>query len=389
MKRMICMLLLLTLLCACSNDEVPVYQQETIATQPTTEPISVSDPKLPDGESMLHLNTLNMQYQTTGSLRYFDEELQKWSSFCTKGDCAHYDESCPAWVAEGNVRIAVKDGICYYVDTDNSSYGLQYFDFCALNLDTLERKSYFKVQAQENERIFLGNAALCGDKAILNYSIQADEALTMQQYIQVLDLQTEKIITVMNREIQNGEVYEIWGMNESHIIVSYLHTGMNESFAANESNYNGLPNHVEFMMDQHRWVLLEFPIQENATWSEQVAEYVAGSDLRLFNHSNFYRGTMYYVLNDSVRGYDLKEHKNARIFEQKGIVYMSCLDGKILYLTDENRSFSFDLESGTTQEIKQTEWFPIAESENYFYCKKVSAGQFSESSCIAKSEYYS
>ena len=385
MKRLVCILLLMTLLCACGNDEVPVYQEpQTQETQMTTETMPVIQTKLPDGEPLLHLNTLNVQYQTIGSLRYFDEELQKWSSFCKKLDCSHYDESCPAWVAEGNVRLAMRGGICYYVDADD-----QHFEFCALNPATSERKSYYQVQAQENERIYLGNVALCGDTAILNYSIRVGEEPTMQQHIQALDLQTGKIITVMNREIQNGEVYEIWGMNESHIIVSYLHKGMNESFAANESTFNGLPNHSEYMMRWHRWVLLEFPIQENAKWSEQVAEYFAGSDLRLYNHSNFYRGTLYYVLNDTVRGYDLKEHKNARIFEQKGIVYMSCLDGKILYLTDENRSFSFDLESGMTQEIKQTEWFPIAESENYFYCKKVSAGQFSESNCIAKSEYYS
>ena len=344
--------------------------------------------KLPDGEPMLHLSTLNMQYQSIGSLQYYDEELLKWSCFCTKDDCSHYDESCPAWIAEGNVRIAMKGGVCYYVHTDESSYGHKYFEFCAMNPATSERRDYYKVQAQENETVFLGNVAIYGDTALLNYSIRVDEAPTMQQYIHAIDLQTGKMITVMNREIQNGEVYELWGMNESHIIMSYLHTGTNESFAENESSFNALPDHSEYMMQQHRWVLLEFPIEENAAWSEQVAQYFSGSDLRLYNHSNFYRGTLYYVLNDSVWGYDLQEHKNARIFEQKGIVYMSCLDGKIICLTDENRCFSFDLESGTTQEIEQTEYFPLAESENCFYCKKVSAESCYETECIKKSEYY-
>lgn len=397
MKRLICILILMILLCACGTDKVPVYEsQETQTTSALTEavPLSMGKTELPDGEEMYHLsdakNNANAQYRLERYLHRYNETLDLWESCCVDADCAHADESCTAWFGSEDLyrRFAVVNGICYCAEGELGKYALRTLEVYALNPATGERRSYFRAEAQGEKEIYLGNVAISGQTAILNYSTLDIDELTKMQYILAIDLRNGTTIRIMEREISNGEVYELWGMNETHIVVSYFHSGGNQSFANTENAAMGLPDHTSYIMDQHRWVLLEFPIEENAKWSEQIAQYMGSSNLRLFNHGNFYNGTLFYALNEKIWAYNLKEHKNTPLFEEENLQYMSCLDGKILYLTGENECFSYDLQSGKTTQLADTEYFPIAETENGFYCKKIKFTASYLNYFISKADFY-
>ncbi len=381
MKRVICILILSSLLCACATDAVPVYEsQEAQPTSTPTEaiPLAMGVSELPDGEQMFHLSD-NIQgsnanyYKINNTLQRYDETLDKWEVCCVDAACGHMGESCTAWFGQENVsrRFAVVNGICYCAEGTYGMYALDDLTFYAVNPATGEQKTYFSIDSVGEEEIYLGNVAICGQTAILSYSLLDVESPTKTQHIKAIDLRKDSEINIMEREILNGEVYELWGMNETHIILSYLHSGGNNTFSDGKHIIQGLDDHSKYIMDQRRWVLLEFPLEENAQWSEQIAQYMGGSELRLFNHGNFYYGTLYYALNDTVWAYDLQEHKNTALFKVEDLQYMSCLDGKILYLTEENESFSFELANGKTSKISDAQYFPVAETETGFYCEKI------------------
>lgn len=398
MKRLFCICLLLCLLCACGNDRVPAYEAEEVPTTSETDEeltLLMSAGELPDGQKLYHLSDV---YNTADSqcnkieitLQSYNETLDKWEVCCVTANCAHMDESCTAWFGSADVyrRFAVINGICYCAEGEYGKYALNSLDFYALNPATGERKTYFSISAEGEKEIYLGNVAICGQTAILNYSTLKIDEQSKMQYIMAFDLRKDSAINVMQREILNGEVYELWGMNETHMIVSYLHSGGNYTFAEGKYSMQGLSDHSKYMMDQHRWVLLEFPIEENAQWSQQIAQYASGSDLRLYNHGNFYCGTLYYALNDTVWAYDLQEHKNSALFVQAELEYMSCLDGKILYLTQENECFSFDLATSETTKIAAVEYFPVAETDTGFYCQKIKFTGSYDHYFIEKESFY-
>ena len=247
-----------------------------------------------------------------------------------------------------------------------------------MNLATGERRSYYTIEEKEDQQILFSDAVICGEQAILNFDIAAGYRIgevvygkpveEKEHFILSFQLDSGEMTTVMQRSMEWDGLYDLWAVNDSHLILAYHYPniGSNDSFGAQnyENNYNN------YAMRLHRWVLLEYPIAEEATWSEQVAAYEAESDLKLFSYSSFCEGRLYYVQNGDVRAYDLETHKRSRLFTQAGISYLCCYDGKIFYETYAEEHFYYDLSSGETVQIQKDSrmvFFPLGESEDYFY----------------------
>ena len=379
MKRIFAVLLLLTLLCGCQGESVPAYEApQTSATTEFAQPLtthSENNLPLPNGNQMIRLrmnffSETRYQYSNNDFLRRHDPELDRWMPLCLKQDCPHADETCLAWFGADDAQryFAVRDTIVYCAE-HNSDTALHFF---ARNFKTGERMSYHKVEKEDGKQINLADAAICGSTAILSYDIITEGENEKMHYILAFDLHSGTMVKVMERPILIGELYDIWGMTEDHIIVNYLHAGSNTSFFSSahcDAWY--AEDYDAFIRDQHRWVLLEYPITENAKWSEQLAEAVDITRLRLYNFSNFYNGTLYYTVNDTVQAYDLNTHSKTRGFYRDGITNMSCFDGKIFFRTEEDEFYYHDLQSQATVRFAtgtDTVYFPFSESEDELFC---------------------
>ena len=419
MKRVfILTLVLMLLLCACDGTKVPVYepsdtelpsQTQESSTQPDTVESQPSIIYSPVEEELLRLTRFyyfGEQYcSPSDKMQGYDPELDKWQTLCTKENCPHVDENCNAWLGLNcnGLYFAVEDNMAYCVyGTQNISGYLLDMEFFTLDLNTGEKRSYHKLSQTEDKEIVLCDAVIYGDMAILNYDIVDEYEYPVpreekEHFLLAFDLTTGSMTTIMERTMSFGELYDLWGASEGHIILAYHHpTGGLNSFG-----YQGYDcNYANYAKRLHRWVLLEYPIEENAKWSEQVAEWTANSELGLFSYSSFYQGRLYYVLNDNVYAYDLQNHQTSTVFSQKGITYLTCYDGRIFYETEDGEYFWYKLDSGDNgpEELYpfQTDgrrvFFPTGESDEYFYGSFVSswedASDIMEYYLISKEAFY-
>ncbi len=384
MKRLFAILILLTLLCGCQGEFVPAYEppqtsetSELASAQPLPSQSKNSLP-LPNGKRLLRLrrdffSQTRYPYFNNDFLRQHDPELDRSIPLCQKKDCPHADETCLAWYGSDDaLRFwAIRDTIVYCVEIDSDT-ALHFF---ARNFKTGESMTYHKVEKEEGKQLSLADAVICESTAILSYDIITEGENEKMHHILAFDLHNGSVIKVMERPILTGELYDVWGMTEDHIILAYLHAGDNIPFST--SAHGGIwygEDYTSFIRRQHRWVLLEYPIAENAKWSEQLAEAIDITRLGLFNYSNFYNGTLYYVVNDTLHAYDLTTHTKTSGFKQEGIANMSCFDGKIFFQTEENKFYYHDLEAQTTvpfAESAEDVYFPFAESENELFCYRI------------------
>lgn len=396
MKRFFALLLLLVLLlCACDGTKVPVYEpsegERTSQTEESSVPVQTTEnPQAylhsPSGEKLLRLTrfySFGEQYCTSGNtLQSYDPELDRWQTLCGKENCPHVDENCNAWIGFdfNGLYFAVEDNMAYCIygtSNQGSSYLLD-MEFFTLDLNTGERRSYHKLSQTEGKEIVLCDAVICADMAILNYDIVDEYEYPVareskEHFLLAFDLTEGSMTAIMERTLNFGELYDLWGVSEDHIILAYHHsTGGLNSFGYQEHT----SNYADYAMSLHRWVLMEYPIAENAGWSEQVAEWTVNSELGLFSYSSFYGGNLYYVLNDTVRAYDLQSHQTSTAFSQEGITYLCCYDGRIFYETEAGEYFWYELASGTAAQcLKDVEkiFFPLGESQDYFYGRFVSS----------------
>lgn len=419
MKRVfILTLVLMLLLCACDGTKVPAYepsdtelpsQTQESSTQPPATETPAANIYSPVEEKLLRLTRFRYfgeQYCSPwDKLQGYDPELDKWQTLCTKENCPHVDENCNAWLGldSNGLYFAVEDNMAYCVNgTQNISGYLLDMEFFTLDLNTGEKRSYHKLSQAEGKEIVLCDAAIYEDMAILNYDI-VDEyeypvtRKSKDHFLLAFDLTDGSMTTIMERTLGIGELYDLWGINEDNIILAYHHpTGDLNSFG-----YQSYDCHyANYAKRLHRWVLLEYPIEENAKWSEQVAEWTADSELGLYSYSSFYQGKLYYVLNDTVRAYDLQNHQTSTVFSQKGITYLTCYDGRVFYETEDGRYFCYRLDSGDNgpeelhpfQTDRKRVFFPMGESQDCFYGSFVSswgdASNIMEHYLISKEAFY-
>ncbi len=405
----------LLLLCACDGTRVPVYepsdtelpsQTEDSSIPPDTtehQPIYTVTPIKEMGRllRLTRFHYFGEQYcSSSNKIQGYDPELDKWQTLCTKENCPHVDENCNAWLGldSNGLYFAVEDDMAYCVygtSNQGSSYLLD-MEFFTLDLNTGEKRSYHKLSQTEGKEIVLCDAVICADMAVLSYDIvdEYEHPVTRESkehFLLAFDLTDGSMTTIMERTLGFMELYDLWGVNEDNIILAYHHsTGGLNSFGYQE--HEG--NYTDYVMQLHRWVILEYPIEENAQWSEQVAQYYSGSDLRLFSYDCFYRGRLYYVLNDKVLCYDLQTHESQPLFEQEGITYMSCYAGRIFYTTEEGAYFSYALDGGTVQQLQKDAdklFVLTGEGGDYFYGYFPSPGTNSASAkhyLIYKTDFY-
>ena len=402
MKRLFISLIMLALLSGCYADRLPTYELPEVSESSRSsadEPIALqtnSSLSLPTGKEMLRLRQNKFalgqdRYLLDEVLSKYDPELDRWLPLCNEERCNHYDESCPAWfgVSDTPRFFALRGQICYCVElnTDNALH------FYAQDINTGEKMTYYRLPSSEKSNVVLSDAAICGESAILNFDLVTEGESEKMHHVLALNLHNANVTTLMQRPILNGELYDLWGMTEEDIILSYLHAGGNEPFS--NSVYCdtwGTEDYVTFLRRQHRWVLLEYPIAENTKWSKEIAEASDLSTLGLYNYSNFYNGTLYYCFNNTVFGYDLSEHKTYRGFTQEDIENMVCLDGKIFLKTSDGQYLYYDLATNESTCFAQGEelvYFPFAESEEELFCYRTDENQNYETYyAIEKEAFY-
>lgn len=409
MKRTLVLILALNLLllCACDGKKVPAYEapstQAPSSTEPT-EPVSISTDLsyVSAGEPMLRL-TRYYHYgerciSAFGKLQSYDPQLDKWQDLCDKENCPHADENCNAWLGldVNGLYFAEKGNTLYCIYGTTNDYGnLTDLEFFTLDLATWERRSYHKATAPKDGQIILCDGAVYGSKAVLSYDVieELDTAYSQnkkEHFILVFDLESGDMTTLMENTLSMGELYDLWGMSDGHILLAFHHSNSEITSygrAENAENYN------DYTMRLHRWVILEYPMEENARWSNQVAESTAGYDLRLFSYDSFYGGALYYVLNDSVWRYDLQSHRNKMLFEQKGITGLSCFDGRIFFTTENGEYCACNLSGGEPVQLPQEEgriFFITEENEDYFYGDRTVIGGTPAGTryMIAKEDFY-
>lgn len=417
MKRFFALsLFLVLLLTGCERNTVPAYvpvEAPTSLEQQETEP-APSSQEDPDYRYISEPEEFNI-YDTEGRmlrlsrgsdlgnegayymgnlLTRYDENLDKQQVCCTKEHCPHADDNCNAWIGNnGNgARLAVAGNLAYIINGPTNEYGyLTELRFFSLDLTTGERRMYHEVAAQEGMEIRLCDAVIYGSTAVLNYdligeAVYGDTPRDKEHSILSVDLASGEKTTVMKRKLAAEEIYDLWGMNESHIILAFHHRGG----AYSSFGESSMGNYSQYAQYLHRWVLLEYPIEENAVWSKQIAAsgdavssvyssstgvYLsAGADseaLSLYNYSNFYGGKLYYVIGANVMTYDLQTHKSSLLFVQPGITYLSCLDGRVFYQTDGMEYFWYEPETRITCQYQKGQTREVflfsGETNDYFY----------------------
>lgn len=402
MKPILVLMLVLSLLllCACDGIKVPVHEaassETTASSEASVTPATTSTALTyePTGKNLLRLTRFyhcGEEYVSAfDKLQSYDPQLDKWQTMCNKENCPHVDENCDAWLGldVNSLYFAAEEGIAYCVYGPANDYGnLTELEFFTLDLITGQRRSYHKAAAPENGEIILCDAAVCGSKAVLSYSMAADE---VEHSVLAFDLASGEMTAVLQRELPGGVAYNLWGVSEDHVLLA-VHSISGEPYSIAQQEHTA--NYKDYVMRLHRWVILEYPIEENAKWSKQVAESTAGSELRLFSYNSFYRGALYYVLNDSLWFYDMESHLSRVLFRQEGITSLSCFDGRIFFTTEEGAYYACKLSGGGLVHLPQEKgrvFFITGENEDYFYGNRTIVGGTPAGSCymIAKDDFY-
>lgn len=377
MKRIIsfCLLLGLLLLSAC-GETVPAYEQPQNSAQPQSVAPSEQEsvPAGPDisedvtpqsygkDTSLLRLTrgeyiSEDRFYVAATQLLVYDLEKDIHTVCCDKAGCSHMDSSCAAYLnPEGNeLRFAVRGSLVYCAAGKSDNKGnLLELELYTVDLESGLRRSYLEIPVREGQLVLLGDVLVYGNTLLVSYALGGEYSwetpVRKTQYILALDLTTGEQTVVMEREIDYFTAYDIWGMNEEYLILAYHHGGGMVSYGGyfGSDPYPIGYDYDEYARDMQRWVLLEYPIKENAMWSEQVAAHEAATELELFSYSSFYQGRLYYVANSYVKVYDLRTHRSDYLFYQPGIAHMICADGKLFYRTDAKEYYYYDMETGIT-----------------------------------------
>lgn len=410
MKRVIPFLLLILLLFTACGESVPAYtaptwetdapSEESTLTEPTTESTeavptpSLSDPtELTTYPADLTAVRLGRDSARTGDAIYqlhcepsgfflyrYDMADSKLTVCCNKKNCPHYDENCGAYICEdGNgIVFAVQNGKAYFAggaQNDRSEWVT--LSLFSLDLTTGERETIYA--ADMGDRVAsLGGVMLCGEKAVLCYTLAASAAseesiATKQQRILAFDLADGTFVTVLERELEYGGVYNLWGMNETSLIVAYHLPTSGQEFPAHANFVDYGWDYDSYSRNLHGWTMLEYPLEESPDHGKAFAYNNAQHELHLYNFNQFYGGKLYYFYDRKyVKVYDPATKTGEFLFEQSDITYMTCLDGRIFYETDEGY-FWYEIATGVThqywQDVRRRPFYLLAETDDDFICQ--------------------
>lgn len=419
MKRILPLLLIILLLLTACGESVPAYtapSEELILTESTlpseeltltesTPPTVTPEINSPDSAELTtypaDLSAVRLEGDAARAgdavyflydplLRRYDMAEGKITVCCNKKNCPHYDENCDAYVAEDTNGIAfgIHDGKAYFVGGAQNEYGeLVSLSFFSLDLTTGERKTLYTADMEGKVADF-GGAMLCGNKAVLCYSLAASAAPAKQQYILSIDLTDGAAVTLLDRELVDGSVYNLWGMDEKSVIVAYHRPTAGQAYPANFSVADW--NYDAYTRNLQSWVMLQHSLEGSAGQWKSFAYHDAQHELHLYDYHQFYGGKLYYVYgNRYVKVYDPATQTSEFLFEQRGITDMTCLDGRIFYETDEG-AFWYELATGVTHLYLQPEerrpFFLISETDDDFLCQ----GYLDKYNCyrISKTDFY-
>ena len=420
MKRIFALCLLLVLLLSACGERVPTYEQPETSvptdpllpeeTEPTAQMPVISQANgvqsVPKDDSVLRLERAIALGYATGESVYFatyasylmryDEEKDRLEACCRQEGCAHVDESCGAWVGKdvNGLYFAVREDTAYYLWGEREEYGeYKNLQFFSSNLANGQRRNYCNIAVEPGQLILLGDLLVCGNKAVLSYAIGEDyEGHLPQrktQYILAFDLIDGTTTTVMCREIPYFTTYDLWGMSESHLILAYHHGIGIDSYGS--VSYKDTPTYGydEYVRDVHRWVLLEYPIAEDADWSRQVSVSDSTTKLELFSYSSFYGGKLYYLADSYLKVYDLSDHTNKVLFYLPGVENLFCADGKVFYRTYAREYFYYDpATEQTVQYQKDTpreQFIILGETDDSFLGKTATTLTWQR---ISKEDFY-
>lgn len=411
MKRIFLLVLTLSLLllCACDGSTVPVYDSPSVMPPPTEEvhasetlplKIAVDDSSFisdlsevtTKGKDDTILRLMRQFYvgadglwANPETLSIYDRQRDCFTSGCQKKNCPHVDENCGAWLGDSNgLYFAVKDSTAYVASGTPDNFGsLLDLKFFTLDLTTGEEQIYYEIPGAEGQSVHLGDVLVCGNTVVMSYDIAhhiydyEGRSDYKMHHILAIDLLSGELTRVMEREVYFGDNYDLWGMNEERLILAFHAGGMIQSYGAYIGSYlssQSAYGYDEYIRDQHRWVLLEYPIEENAKWSKHIIANDSANSLNLYSYSNFYEGTLYYVSNDCVMSYDLDSRKMQKLFSQPGICHMSCFDGKIFYETTDGKYFWYDLSNSDIYQYPEDPstrpFFIVEESDDGFFGSK-------------------
>ncbi len=413
MKRIIALALTVLLLTACGTQEsVPAYsdppsqatENTHVPSEESTEPPSQSaEPSyVARDEEALRLSytaSANPEgfYYLDGSLKRYDLELEKAQTCCPKENCPHADGSCPVFHDVNTTRFGVQDGVAYFTTgAAEETYGyLTSLEFSTVDLRTGETSSYVVVPYMEEQgrrHVDLYDVLVCENTALLSYCqftlAENGEYPEKKDYSLVeIDLNTGKMTFVLNREIASDEWYDLWAMNESHVVLAYHYDVGFASAYGGRDNWGSNMDYDDFVRNGHRWVLLEYPLEENARWSKQVAVSDGYHELRLYHYGSFYDGRLYYLSDGDVRVYDLKTHRSEALFPATDVTDLFCLDEQVFYTTSDGSVYRYSLRNGTLVEGKEAEFSLIAERGDHFYGRYENTLTFTYC-CISKEDYY-
>lgn len=423
MKRVIPLFLVILLLLTACGEAVPAYtaptwetdapSEESTLTEPTTEsteavPVpSLSDPtELTTYPADLTAVRLGRDSARTGDAIYrlygaflqrYDMADSKLTVCCNKKNCPHYDENCGAYIAEdmNGIVFGIHNGRAYFAGgAKNNSGEWVTLSFFSLDLTTGERETIY--EADMGDRVAsLGGVMLCGEKAVLCYTLAASAAseesnATKQQRILAFDLADGTFVTVLEREMEYGGVYDLWGMDETSLIVAYHRPTSGQEYPAyaNFADYGW--DYDTYSRNLHGWTMLEYPLEESPDRGKAFAYNDGQHELHLYNFNQFYGGKLYYFYGRKhVKVYDPATQTGEFLFEQKDITYMTCLDGRIFYETDEGY-FWYEIATGVThqywQEVRRRPFYLIAETDDDFICQ----GYLDKYNCyrISKADFY-
>lgn len=414
MKRFFALCLLLSLLlCACGETVPPYEQPETSIpaenilpkdtetslqmpeiSEPGTVPIVPKDESMLRAEKWIFADGDSVYYANTHLQRY-DAEKDRMEICCFRTNCTHMDENCGAWLNydSNGLRFALREKVAFFLRSEENEYGdVLHLEFYTADLTSGVRHSYHQVAAEIGQIILPGDLLICGNRALLSYAIgenyEGNVPQSKTQYILAFDLMAGTVTTVMCREIAYFSTYDLWGMNESHLILAYHHGLGIESYGATSAKEIRGYGYDEYVRDIHRWVLLEYPIEENAPWSEQISVSDSTTKLDLFSYSSFYCGKLYYLDNSYLRAYDLSSHKSEILCYLPGVNNLFCADGKVFYSTYAKEYFYYDLTTQqTVQYQKESRWeqFTILiETDDSFLGKDSSFNRL----MIKKADFY-
>lgn len=403
MKRILPLVLLLTLLlCACGKATVPTYSQpqtseppaseeSTLPTEPSSDETEASLPTLgtaealhtcPADASMVRFTRFNALegdtiYEAYGFLCAYDMIENRAEVCCTKKHCPHADDNCNAYIAEdmNGYIFTVRDGTAYFIGGELNPRGdLTELKFFAIDIVTGERRTYYE-PAPGGTCARIGDAALCGNVAVLSFDtfVPTEEggvADTKTHRMLSFDLTSGEMTTVMQREISHGEMYNLWGLTETHLLVAYHYqSAPSFSYGAEFNPLSLKMDYSDYVASMNRWVMLEYPLTENPMWSAQV--FGSSTSQTLYDYSQFYNGKLYYRVDDWVKSYDLETHTGKVLFEQPDIERMFCMDGSVFCETDEGR-MRYELATGTVYQCpdsgERTKLMPFAETDDAFLC---------------------